>query len=108
MKKATRSKALSLSSGSCVMLGVLGLASAPVLLGFMLLYWLKLGSWPDWSLAAVGVLPPTTQYLGINKILQWIYDCEFAGLSFGGGLLLLWMGLWLLEIGESPTDPPAP
>jgi hypothetical protein len=84
-------------SGSLASLGVLALVSAPLLFAVMLLYWLKLGMWPDWSLAALGLTPPITEYLGFNKILEWLYACELAGLSFGAGLLLVWTGLWLAE-----------
>jgi hypothetical protein len=95
--KTTPSKALGLMSGSFASLGVLALVSAPLLFTVMLLYWLKLGTWPDWSLAALGLTPPLTEYLGFNKILAWVYARELAGLSFGAGLLLVWTGLWLAE-----------
>ena len=92
---------LGLTSGAFVICGVLALVSAPVLLALMLMYWLKLGTWPDWSLITLGLIPPATDYLGFNKILVWIYARELAGLSFASGLLSLWTGLWLSE------DPPA-
>lgn len=63
----------------------------------MLLYWLKLGTWPDWSVATLGLTPPTTVYLGFNKMLVWRHARELAVVSFGFGLLLVWMGLWLSE-----------
>jgi hypothetical protein len=92
-----------LTSGCCAVLGILGLIAAPFLVLLMLLWWLKSGEWPDWSLTAFGWWPPTTEYLGFNKILRWLYARELAVLCFGAGLLLVWLGLWVAE-----TPPPEP
>jgi hypothetical protein len=96
----TRSNALGFTSSAFAVSGVLALVSAPALLLLMLLYWLKLGEWPDWSLSAFGLTAPRTEYLGVNKILLWMFARELAGLLFGAGLLMVWMGLWLSD------DPP--
>jgi hypothetical protein len=61
-------------------------AAAIIGFGAMLISWLKLGEWPDWSPLALGYSPAFTKYIGLNKILSWVYGLQWPFLSLVAGV----------------------
>ena len=66
------------------------------------LYWLKFGAWPDWSL--IGVFPNLLSHLpvgwiGLLNIILWVFSLPiiypFAAVSWGG--------LWLFIVAREET-----
>lgn len=82
--------------------GVVLMLGSPIVAGFMLIEWLKLGEWPAWTPAGLGVVPPVTSLLGLNKIFAWLYDQPLALLAFALGCGLLWLGTWLSDDRPKP------
>jgi hypothetical protein len=58
----------------------LSLLGGLVILGFESLYWLKMGSWPRWTLITRGYFPPFTELIGLNKIIVAVFDTDLAAL----------------------------
>lgn len=84
--------------------GVALMISSPLVGALMLVEWLKFGEWPPWTPAGLGVAPPVTSLLGLNKILAWLYDQPAAVLAFALGCVLLWLGTWLTDDRPKPVE----
>jgi hypothetical protein len=52
----------------------------------------------DWSPIALGFVPPQTQLLGLNKIIEFVYERQVALLLLFGGIACGWAGIGLIEI----------
>lgn len=72
--------------------GVGCLLCAPTAFILMCVTWLKTAVWPTWSLHTFGLSAPTTNHLGLNKILTWTYDLQIAWLLLFCGVVLAWFG----------------
>jgi hypothetical protein len=67
------------------------LALAPLTLIAMCVAWLNVGAWPEWTLIALGYLPPQTTMLGLNKLTFWVYSRQVAWLFLVAGFLVGWL-----------------
>jgi hypothetical protein len=61
--------------------------------------WLKHGEWPEYSvlqlLYEIQVQPPQTDFLGIQKIINWCLAQSLTGTVFVATLLFYGLTLWL-------------
>lgn len=64
---------------------------APLTLVGMCFAWLNTGTWPEWTLVALGYQPPQTSMLGLNKAMLWAYQRQLVWLFLVSGFVLGWL-----------------
>lgn len=77
--------------------GILSIVVSFFVLLEMCLNWLKHDAWPNWSPAALGYVPLETRLLGLNRIIEWVYQQQSFWILLIGGAICAWIGNHLLK-----------
>jgi hypothetical protein len=76
-----------------------------LILLLMVAWWLKFGEWPRWTPVELGVTPPKTSLIGLNKILQWLLDHQAPWYPIVAGGALVVLGVWLGRVSVRKVYP---
>ena len=68
----------------CAILGPPALALAVVL--WQSYVWLKMAEWPPYTLKTIGMVPPVSEWQGLNQLVLYVYDAPLS-------LLLVLVGM---------------
>jgi hypothetical protein len=89
--------------------GAGGIFACPAIIAWQSYSWLRLGYWPAltvddaWIWAGM-YAPPQTGWLGIDKIIGWIFESPLSLSAFIGGVALLWAGIFFAGLPELISD----